>query len=267
VCLLCAPASGDVIHDIVIHNGVMYGCQVPRAKNPDVAARLIDAAARVLAEEGHAAVTARRLASEIGASTMAVYTHFGSMEDVLVHVWREGFARFGAALDGPATTDDPVADWLAQGWAYRRFALENRHLYRVMFGGVVRVRFDDPADQAAAAATFTSLLARLQRAVDAGRLAIADVALAGQVVWSTVHGQVMIELDGYGVPLGHDAVTVYGECMRRLALGFGDDPAAFERSFTAASGAQPSINARPSAQAASTRANRSAADVRNRSAV
>jgi AcrR family transcriptional regulator len=240
---------------------------VPRAKNPDVAARLLEAAARVLSEEGRDAVTARRLASEIGASTIAVYTHFGSMDDVLVHVWREGFARFGAALDGPSLTDDPVADWFAQGWAYRRFALENPHLYRVMFGGVVTVGFDDPQDRAAAAGTFTSLLTRLQRAADGGRLALPDLRLAGQVVWSMVHGHVMIELDGYDVPLGRDPATVYAECMRRLALGFGDEPAAVERSLAAASGDQPSMSARPSAHAASTRASRSAAGPRSRSAV
>lgn len=209
----------------------MYSCQVPRAKDPEVANRLLDAAARVLSDEGPQAVTARRLAAEIGTSTMAVYTHFGSMDDVLAELWRRGFARFGAALDSPPTTDDPVADWMAQGWAYRRFALENRHLYRIMFGGVVRLTFDDPADEAAAAATFTSLLTRMQHAVDAGRLTIPDLRLAGQVVWGTVHGRVTIELDGYDAALGHEPVTVYAECLRRLALGFGDDPAAVERSL------------------------------------
>ena len=149
----------------------MYGCQVPRPRNPDVADRLLEAAARVLAEEGRDAVTARRLASEIGTSTMAVYTHFGSMDELLLHLWREGFARFGAALDGPPTTADPVADWVAQGWAYRRFALDNPHLYRVMFGdGLSGFHGNDPADEAAALATFQSLLTRLQRAADAGRL-------------------------------------------------------------------------------------------------
>lgn len=204
---------------------------MPRAKDPDVAERLLDAATRLLADEGRNAVTARRLAAEIGTSTMAVYTHFGSMDDVLVALWRRGFARFGAALDAPPATDDPVADWMAQGWAYRRFALDNRHLYRIMFGGVVDVASDDPADQAAAAATFTSLLTRLQRCVEAGRLTIPDLMVAGQVVWGSVHGRVMIELDGYDRALGYDPVEVYAEAMRRLAIGFGDDPESASRSL------------------------------------
>ena len=57
----------------------------------------------------------RRLAGEVGASTQAVYTHFDGLDDLLAEVWREGFRRFGVALDEPAVTDDPVADWMDAG--------------------------------------------------------------------------------------------------------------------------------------------------------
>jgi AcrR family transcriptional regulator len=222
-------------HDIVIYNDVMYRRQVPRAKNPDVGERLLEAAARLLAEHGREAVTARRLAAEIGTSTMAVYTHFGSMDELVLRLWREGFARFGAALDEPSRTDDPVADWAAQGWAYRRFALENRHLYRIMFGdGFTAFRAEDPADQAAAAATFAALLQRLQRAADAGRLVIDDLPLAGQVVWSMVHGHMTIELTGYFGATGRDPADAYRECLRRLALAFGAGADELARSLAVA---------------------------------
>lgn len=223
----------------------MYTCQVPRARNPDVADRLLDAAARVLSEEGRDAVTARRLAREVGASTMAVYTHFGGMDELLIGLWRAGFERFGAALDGPPTTDDPIADWVAQGWAYRRFALDNRHLYRVMFGdGLSGFHRNDPADEAAARATFQSLLARLRLAADAGRLVIDDLELAGQVVWSMVHGHMVIELTGYFEATGRDPADVYVECLRRMALAFGADPEALARSLEAGAPRRPAVSRR-----------------------
>ena len=209
---------------------------MPRARNPDVAARLAATAARVLAEEGRRAVTARRLAAEIGTSTMAVYTHFGGMDELLAHLLRDGFARFGAALDRPPVTDDPVADWVAQGWEYRRFALENRNLYRVMFGdGLMQLQGADDADHAAARATFESLLRRLQRAADAGRLVVDDLELAGRVVWSAVHGHVAIELTGYFEAIGRDPADVYAECLRRISLAFGADPDGLARSLRAGS--------------------------------
>ena len=103
--------------------------------------QLIEAAARLLAEQGREAVTARRLAKEVGASTQVLYTHFDGLDDVVAEVWREGFRRFGAVLEEPAVTDDPVADFMAQGYGYRRFGLGNPHLYRVMFGdGLLAMR-------------------------------------------------------------------------------------------------------------------------------
>jgi AcrR family transcriptional regulator len=208
---------------------------VPRQRNPEIGRQLLDAAARILAEEGEAAVTARRLGAEVGTSTMAVYTNFGGMDELLLQVWRDGFARFGAALDAPPTTADPMADFIEQGWGYRRFALENRHLYRIMFGdGLVPFRFDDPADQQLAQGTFESLLGRLREAAALGRLQIDDLELAGQVVWSTVHGHMAIELTGYFEAREQDPVPIYEECLRRLGLGFGDRREELERSLTRA---------------------------------
>ena len=205
---------------------------MPRPRNPEIAERLIEVAARLLAEEGATAVTARRLGAEVGTSTMAVYTHFGGMDELLAGVWREGFVRFGAALDAPPHTDDPLADWIQQGWAYRRFALENRHLYRIMFGaGASSFRSPDPADNAVAAATFASLLDRVRRAADAGLLHVEDLGEAGIVVWSSVHGNVMIELGGFFDAHGGDASASYAACLRHLALGFGADSASYDRAL------------------------------------
>src|SRR5688572_11177390 len=99
---------------------------MPRPADPAVRTLLVEAAAGLLAEHGRDGVTARRLAAAVGASTQALYTHFAGVDELLAEVWREGFRRFGDALESPATTDDPVADWMVQGWEYRRFALSNR---------------------------------------------------------------------------------------------------------------------------------------------
>jgi hypothetical protein len=53
-------------------------------------------------------------------------------------------------------------------------------------------------------------------------------------VWSTVHGHVTIELTGYFAALGQDPTPIYEECLRRLALAFGDAPDELARSLQAA---------------------------------
>jgi AcrR family transcriptional regulator len=203
----------------------------PRQPDPRVRVHLVEAAARLLATEGRDAVTARRVAAAVGASTQAVYTHFGGMDELLAEIWREGFRRFGEALDQPAVTDDPVADWMAQGWGYRRFALRDRHLYRVMFGdGLVAFRLNDQRDLEAASGTFLSLLTRIERCVDAGRWRVDDLYTAGELVWSGVHGLCAIELTGYFDHLDRDPVRTYEAALRHTALGFGDDPARVDAS-------------------------------------
>jgi AcrR family transcriptional regulator len=192
----------------------------------------VEAAAQLLATGGRDAVTARRVAAAVGTSTQAVYTHFGGMDELLAEIWREGFSRFGAALDEPAVTSDPVADWMTQGWGYRRFALRDRHLYTVMFGeGLVAFRLNDDRDREAAGGTFLSLLSRIERCVTAGRWQVDDLPTVGEVVWATVHGLCTIELTGYFDHLDRDAPSTYESALRHLAVGLGDDPTLASRSL------------------------------------
>lgn len=198
----------------------------PRQPDPQVRVQLVEAAAQLLATGGRDAVTARRVASAVGASTQAVYTHFGGMDELLAEIWREGFRRFGRALDEPAVTSDPVADWMAQGWGYRRFALRDRHLYRVMFGdGLAAFRLNDERDREAATGTFLSLLTRIERCVEAGRWQVDDLYTAGELVWITVHGHCTVELTGYFEHLERDPARTYEAALAHMSLGFGDDPA------------------------------------------
>src|SRR5271169_6771489 len=150
----------------------------PRSTDPHLRERIINTAARLLATEG--AVSARRLAHELGTSTMVVYTHFGSMDELTRQVMRRGFGAFGTELDRGAVTDDAVADWMTYLWSYRRFGLREPHLYAVMFGpGLAAFRLGDPADLDAARATFVSLLRRIHACVNAGRWEVDDVTTAG----------------------------------------------------------------------------------------
>lgn len=204
----------------------------PRLPDPDIAARLVAVTARLLATEGEAAISARRVAREAGASTMAVYTYYGGMDELLAAVRREGFRRFGIELERPARTADPVADVMAQGWAYRHFALTDRHLYEVMFRG----RLADPAtaaphDAEASMATFLSLVHRIERCAASGPWLIDDAVAAAEVVWSAAHGHCTIELSGYHDIAGRDPVASYGRCLLHLAIGFGQDPSAASASL------------------------------------
>src|SRR3954454_6316019 len=104
-----------------------------RTDRPQQRAALIAAAARLIAIEGPRALTLRRVAEEVGTSTMAIYTHFGGMPELRRAVRREGYARLAAAGADVEETDDPVYDAARLGRVYKELAGGEPHLYRVMF--------------------------------------------------------------------------------------------------------------------------------------
>lgn len=169
-----------------------------RTPDPEVRRSLIEAAARLLADEGPAALSTRRLAATVGTSTMAVYTHFGGLPELVRAVVREGFARLAAHLAEVPATDDPLHDLAALGAAYRANALDNPQLYAVMFGsaslGGYRLH-DDELEEGRD--TFDVLVAATQRAIDAGMLRPGDAEAIAAQLWSATHGFVMLELAGY----------------------------------------------------------------------
>lgn len=159
--------------------------------------RLIEEAARILGEEGPSSLSARRLARATGTSTMAVYTHFGSMTGVVEAVATEGFRRLIAHVDAVGRSDDTLADLRRMAGAYRDNALENRHLFGVMFGAISLDGFHGRgADPEVAAAAFDQLVAGISRAMDAGVLLPGDPRAVAAQFWAALHGYVMLELAG-----------------------------------------------------------------------
>lgn len=159
---------------------------------------VVRAAAALLATQGASALSARRLATELGTSTMAVYTHFGSMTDLVRAVVAEGFRQLDLHLDALPVTDDPRADLVAIARAYRANALENPHLYAVMFGGVADATSPlTPEDRRVGEHSLLTLKASTERAVAAGVLPTEDDPWEHtRRFWATAHGFVSLELAG-----------------------------------------------------------------------
>src|SRR5271156_7164153 len=177
----------------------------------NVRAELLHAAVAILNEDGPDALQTRKIASAAGTSTMAVYTHFGGMPALIAAVAEEGLHQFDAAMT-MTPTSDPVADLLATGIAYRRYAIEHPHMYRLMFGSTSAHGISAPAGNILTltvaeieerAPSFARLVRAVHRSILAGRITAcsadddaAVVATASQF-WALIHGFVMLELAGY----------------------------------------------------------------------
>ena len=157
--------------------------------NPELTGRLVDAAARILVEEGPGGLSLRKVAAAAGVSTMPVYTLFGDKQGLLDAMHREGFRRLGAALAAVPRTDDALSDLAALGFAYREAALASPHLYGLMFtSGFPRTE--------AADATYDPLVTAVSRCQREGRFIPGDPEPIALHLWALAHGMVSLELSG-----------------------------------------------------------------------
>jgi AcrR family transcriptional regulator len=179
---------------------------------------------------------------------MAVYTHFGGMRGLIAAVAEEGLRQFAAALAVPETSD-PVADLAAIGIAYRRYAIERPHMYRLMFGSTSAHGINAPAHELLSLSvseirdhypSFAHLVRAVHRAMQAGRITAgspdddaAVVAVAAQF-WALIHGFVMLELAGHYAGGGAAVGPVLASGTSNLLVALGDSPEQVQESQRAA---------------------------------
>lgn len=142
--------------------------------------REIVAAARLLLEqEGSEGLSMRRLAERIGIRAPSIYKHLpdkAALEDALISLALEEQAE---AFERALGADEPLAAIAAE---YRRFALENPHLYRLATDRPLRRDRLAPGVEERAAA-----------AVVAAAGGDRDVARAA---FAFAHGMAILELNG-----------------------------------------------------------------------
>lgn len=193
--------------------------RVTNSGDDAVRAALLVAAQEVLAKEGAAALTVRRIAAEAGVSTMNVYSRFGGKEGVVNELRIAGYRRLADYMvdDGP---DVGAEDDLHRcGEAYRRFAQENPTSYAVMFDDAVPDMPWSAEACAVADATLDVLAAKLERAMAAGILARADPLETAAYVWATSHGLMSLEMKQVGGPrLDWPAIYERGMALMHQAL-------------------------------------------------
>jgi AcrR family transcriptional regulator len=198
----------------------------PRRRDPELRPRLVDVAARLLLAEGPQALTTRRIATEAGCSTMAVYTNFGGMPGLVREMVREGFARLDGCFSHVRESDDPVADMFLLGWAYRRNALTYPHLYKAMFGAASIGDFSlDGRDRRTGRYTLEHVVRCAGRCIAAGRFTDKNIDLVGHLMWTAVHGVVTLELGGYLIA-PYTADVCFDSIVSSLMVSVGDTPEA-----------------------------------------
>jgi AcrR family transcriptional regulator len=140
----------------------------PREHDERIALALLEAAERTIQDGGLDAVSVRGLAEEVGTTTRAVYSLFGSKDGLLVALGARAFEMLGAAIRALPATPDPAGDLIEAGVrVFRPFAIGHPILFRIgvqraLVAPELAARFE--AARLGALAGLEARLARLKRA-------------------------------------------------------------------------------------------------------
>jgi AcrR family transcriptional regulator len=169
----------------------------PRRYDDTTRHALVRAAAALLARDGAAGLSVRAVADAVGASTSAIYGLFGSKGGLVRAMYVDGFEGLERHLRTVELTDDPWHDVLELGIAYRASAIDEPHLYGVMFARAVPEFVPDATDAALALGTLDHLRRALARVASTTGLPTGfDLDAATAATWARVHGLASLELAG-----------------------------------------------------------------------
>jgi AcrR family transcriptional regulator len=189
----------------------------PREHDDRIARALLDAAERAVDAGGPDAVSIRNVALEVGTTTRAVYSLFGSKHALLVALGSRAYEMLSTAIRELPATDDPATDLVDAGVVvFRRFALEHPSLFSIgvqLASAARRSEFGGaPTD---AFAGLVSLVARLG---DAGLLGGRAVRQAATEFHALCEGLAAVELRG--VLPGGEEERLWRDALRALINGF-----------------------------------------------
>jgi AcrR family transcriptional regulator len=191
----------------------------PREHNQATAIALLEAAERTAQATGLDGLSVRKLADDVGTSTRAVYTLFGSKDGLVVALGTRAFTMLGEAIAELPATEDPAADLVEAGTAvFRRFAIGHPSLFQI---GVQQTAGSPAlASDFARAATqaFGGLEVRMTRVKAAGRLGSRTVRDAACEFHALCEGLAAVELRGL-MPPGAE-MRIWRDALTALVAGF-----------------------------------------------
>jgi AcrR family transcriptional regulator len=184
----------------------------------DFRARLCEAALRRFGKEGEAGISFRKLAGDLGVSATTPYRYFKDKDAIMAALRADAFDRFAQAMERAYERSEGPALLRARTvmQAYVDFVRADPKAYRLMFDGDQHELRDYPELQRASLRAKATMSRHIVGMVEAGLLpAETDAAMLGFVMWSQLHGAVMLHLAG---KLNSEAMFAIVEEATRLVL-------------------------------------------------
>lgn len=185
----------------------------------DLRSALIEAAMRIVEDEGAGSLSLRAVATEIAVSSAAPYHHFKNKQELLAAIVEAGLRQFNLALTMSAKTADSPHERLRDlGVGYVIFATENPNLFEL-------IQRPDFATDAAPAPLAKERAENFRILFETIAACIPDASEPEQraacaAAWSLVHGIAVLAIDRRLITVMpyEDLATAATEIIERTGL-------------------------------------------------
>ena len=163
----------------------------------DLKNALIKAGVKILAKEGVNGLSLRKVAKQVGVSHAAPYSHFADKQALIAAISTEGFKQLLKQIASVREAhQDPSALLLETARAYIQFAVNEPDRFKLMFSSVIEKEKEYPEFVAASQENFQQLVSVVEACQQADLLKPGPSDLMAISVWSSVHGMIMLILEG-----------------------------------------------------------------------
>jgi len=187
-----------------------------REHDEKTAAALLDAAERIVAEQGIDALSLREVARDASTTTRAIYSLFGSKDGLLGALGVRAFNLLQREIEALPASDQPSDDLIEVALIYRRFALEHPALFSIAFHRADPAIW--PRFRTAAVDALAVLDKRFEQLADADLLGGRSVSEASTQFRALGEGAAWTELRGN--PLPPDPERFWRNAFHALITGF-----------------------------------------------
>jgi AcrR family transcriptional regulator len=159
--------------------------------------KILDAAYKIVKEEGWQALSMRKIADEIEYTAPIIYEYFSNKEAILAELNRKGFLYLAKEMESARDKHQNPTEQLEAMWmAYWNFAFKKKELYQLMFGVSMNCCTGQKTQEAEAPA---NLVRDVLKQLMAGKnLPETEVCRKYYTFWSVIHGLISINLVNRG---------------------------------------------------------------------
>ncbi|CCV16138.1 TetR/AcrR family transcriptional regulator [Mesorhizobium sp. STM 4661] len=183
----------------------------------ELRSELVEAAHKLVQEEGYEGLTIRKLAKRVGYAPMSVYSYFADKQDILFALAEDAFATLARRIE-EHPSDDPIEALQAVMTEYAAFGLGNPNEYRTVF---MTEKTRPPegktfAEMEEGNPAMKVLISRVEACVAAGKLK-GDPRAIATTLWAVGHGTISLLITFPFYPFGDPQAFVKRMCDFALA--------------------------------------------------